>query len=125
MDRREIGDAAERAVAGWLVERGFEVLERNVRLQRGELDLVARRRGILWFVESKCRTRDDVGPPHRAIDRRKLAALYSAAMEYRHRRGWRGDFGFLAASVVWAPGQRRPIIEVARLPMTPRDRSCG
>ncbi|MBM4015680.1 MAG: hypothetical protein FJ293_12045 [Planctomycetes bacterium] len=123
MDAREIGRAAEVAVARWLESRGFLVLERNVRLQRGELDLVARRSGVTWFVESKCRSRSDVGPPHRAADRRKRAALFAAAMEYRHRRRLAGDFGFLVASVVWAPDQAEPIIEVARLPMMPRGRT--
>jgi putative endonuclease len=122
MERRAIGTAAETAVAGWLQARGFEVVDRNVRLQRGELDLVVRRCGITWFVESKCRTRSDVGPPHRATNRRKRSALYAAAMEYRHRRRLRGDFGFLVASVVLAPGGREPIIEVARLPVNPASR---
>ncbi len=122
MDAREIGRAAEAAVARWLELRGFDVLERNVRLQRGELDLVAHRSGVTWFVESKCRSRSDVGPPHRAADRRKRTALFAAAMEYRHRRRLVGDFGFLVASVVWASGHPEPIIEVSRLPMTPHGR---
>ena len=117
MDRRSVGAAAEQAVADWLAERGFVVLDRNVRLQRGELDVVATRGGILWFIESKCRTRDDVGPPHRAVDRRKCQALYAAAREYRHLRRHRGTYGFLVASVVWASGSPQPIITVARLPM--------
>lgn len=119
MDRQRIGSEAEGWVARWLAEHGYTVVDRNVRLQRGELDLVAARAGVLWFVESKCRTRDDVGPPHRAVNARKRAALYAAAQEYRWRRRRRGPFGFLVASVVWVAGQYRPIISVARLPVAP------
>ena len=119
MDRRRIGSAAEEAVARWLVRRGFTVLARNVRLQRGELDLISRRGGVLWFVESKCRSRSDVGPPHRAVDRRKKRALWAAAREYLYRTHDDGPFGFLVASVVWEAARGSPIISVARLPMTP------
>jgi putative endonuclease len=122
MDRKKIGSEAEAAVARWLAEHGYTVIDRNVRLQRGELDLVAARGGVLWFVESKCRTRDDVGPPHRAVDRRKRYALFAAAQEYRWRRRRRGPFGFLVASVVWVAGHHCPIITVARLPVAPPGR---
>jgi putative endonuclease len=122
MDRRRVGLEAEGAVARWLVAHGYSLIDRNVRLQRGELDLIAARDGALWFIESKCRTRSDVGPPHRAVDARKRRALYAAALEYRWRRRLRGPFGFLVASVVWAGGRGSPIITVARLPVgLPRD----
>jgi|RhiMethySRZTD1v2_1073278.scaffolds.fasta_scaffold2225940_1 putative endonuclease len=100
MDRRELGRRAEEEVAAHLARCGFEIVARNVRLQRGELDLVVRRDDRLWFVETKCRARDDVGPPHRAVDARKRAALFAAAREYVLASGHRGDWGFLVASVV-------------------------
>ena len=122
MDRREVGAAAERAVAQWFEQRGFVVIARNVRLQRGELDMIVRGRGTLWFVESKCRTRADVGPPHRAVDRRKVAALWAAAREYLYRTRHTGSFGFLVASVIWDPRGASPIIAVVRWPFSPPNR---
>jgi putative endonuclease len=114
MDRVELGRRAEAAVAAFLAERGFRIVARNVRLARGELDLVALRGGRLWFVETKCRARDDVGPPHRAVDRRKRAALFAAAREFVVRTGHRGDWGFLMASVVARDGGRSARISVLR-----------
>ncbi len=119
MDRRQLGSRAEQAVAAWLVERGFTILQVNARFQRGEIDLITERDGCLWFVESKCRSRSDVGPPHRAVDHRKRRALWAAAREYLYRCGHRGDFGFLVASVILEPGGSAPIISVARLPVRP------
>ncbi len=119
MDRREVGRRAEESAARFLERRGFEILGRNVRLQRGELDLVARSGGRLWFVEIKCRRRDDVGPPHRAIDARKRSALFAAAREYVVRTNHRGDWGFLAASVIARPHEREPTITLLRLPIGP------
>ena len=102
-----------------LVAQGFEIVARNVRVHRNELDLVVERDGAWWFVECKCRSRDDVGPPIRAIDGRKRAALYRAAREFVARRGFRGDWGFLAASIVWMAAGGAPRIEVARLAIGP------
>jgi len=100
MDRRELGRRAEDEVALLLARRGFEIVARNVRMQRGEIDLVARLGDRLWFVETKCRARADVGPPHRAVDARKRAACFAAAREYVLANGHRGDWGFLVASVI-------------------------
>ncbi len=119
MEPHALGRAAEQAVARFLSRRGYLLLGKNLRFQRGELDLVASRAGQLWFIEVKCRGRSDVGPPHRAIDARKRRALFAAAREYVHRARYGGSYGFLVASVVWAQAPAPPIITVARLQVTP------
>lgn len=119
MDRRELGRIGEEAVARRLAARGYSIVARNVRLRRGELDLVVARDGVWWFVECKCRSRRDVGSPLRAVDRRKRAALFAAAREFVARHAFRGDWGFLAAAVVWESEERPPQIEVARLAIGP------
>lgn len=73
---------------------------------------------MLWFVECKCRGRGDVGTPLRAVDRRKRAALYRCAREFVVRRRHRGDWGFLAASVVWEEGAA-PAVAFERLAIGP------
>jgi len=131
LDRRELGRRGEEAVARLLARRGFDILARNVRVGRGELDVVAERAGTWWFVECKCRGRADVGSPARALDRRKRASLYRAAREFVVRRGFRGEWGFLAASVVWEPDgidasrTTPPRIELARLSIGPESLERG
>jgi len=51
--RLRIGRLGERLAAQRLERAGFTVLERNYRTRAGELDLVARRRGVLVFCEVK------------------------------------------------------------------------
>jgi putative endonuclease len=119
LDRRELGRRGEDAVARRLAARGFNVVARNVRMRRGELDLVAERAGVWWFVECKCRSRGDVGTPLRAVDSRKRAALFAAAREYVARRRFRGDWGFLAASILWEAAERPPVVAIERLAIGP------
>jgi putative endonuclease len=54
-DRAELGRRAEDAVADYLVASGFELLGRNVRLGKLELDVVARRGDLVVVVEVRTR----------------------------------------------------------------------
>ncbi|MDQ0346903.1 putative endonuclease [Ancylobacter vacuolatus] len=49
------GMAAEAAAAALFEAEGFVILERRARTPRGEIDLVARRDGLLVFIEVKAR----------------------------------------------------------------------
>ena len=51
--RVEIGSLGERIAADYLSRHGFSVLDRNVALKTGELDIVARKADVLHFVEVK------------------------------------------------------------------------
>ena len=75
------GDAAERLVAGRLVELGWTILGRNVRIGRKETDLVAIDPGpprCIVLVEVRWRTRRDFGLGEETFDRRKQAHLRAA-----------------------------------------------
>ena len=50
------GISAESRAAALLVAKGFRILSRRWRSPLGEIDIVARRRGLLIFVEVKART---------------------------------------------------------------------
>ncbi|MCH7992121.1 MAG: YraN family protein, partial [Gemmatimonadetes bacterium] len=52
----ELGAWGERLAGARLERRGWTILERNYRLGRREVDLIARKEGILAFVEVKTRS---------------------------------------------------------------------
>lgn len=55
--RGELGIRAESAVASYLERAGFEIVARNLRLGRLELDIVARRLELIVIVEVRTRGR--------------------------------------------------------------------
>lgn len=72
--RRNLGEFGERLACEHLRARGFEILERNFRTGRGELDVVARDDRFLVFCEVKTRILShEPGPlgPFAAIGPRK------------------------------------------------------
>ena len=52
-DRRWLGREGETRAARFLESRGYRIVARNVRADRVEIDLVARRGTLLAFVEVK------------------------------------------------------------------------
>ena len=82
------GSAAEEAAARALRRDGYRVLLRNARTPRGEIDLVALRRGTFCFVEVKARrVGGAAGSPEEALTPRKLARVAGAAQHLLRSRG--------------------------------------
>jgi len=77
-----LGSAAERAVAEFLRERGYHVLERNFRCRGGEIDLIALDGATLVFVEVKVRRTLARGAPIEAVTPQKQARVRKAAQSY-------------------------------------------
>jgi putative endonuclease len=54
-----LGLSAESRAAAYLIAKGYRIVRRRFRTPVGEIDIVARRRGTLVFVEVKARERID------------------------------------------------------------------
>ncbi len=81
------GREAEALAAAWLAARGFEVLDRNHRCARGEVDLVCREGEALTFVEVRSRTSEAQGGPEETVGRRKARRVVLAATDWALRNG--------------------------------------
>lgn len=88
LNRREMGARYEEAAARALYARGYRILERNFRCRFGEIDIIARHKGQLVFIEVKYRRDSRSGFPEEAVDKRKQAAMQKAAEVYMHRYGY-------------------------------------
>jgi putative endonuclease len=86
-DRVREGRQAEDVACRFLAAHGYEILERNVYLPGGELDIVARMGATLVFVEVRSRRAGSRFSAAASVDRRKREHLQRAAAEYLRRRG--------------------------------------
>ena len=87
-ERQLFGRAAEASAARYLTSRGWRLLDRNVRIGRGELDLVVRRGRTLAFVEVKARRTRTCGSPVDAVDGRKRRQIGRLAELWLSVRPW-------------------------------------
>ena len=55
MDKKQIGQRGEAKAAAALIGAGYEIIERNWRCPIGEIDLIARHRSELVFIEVRSR----------------------------------------------------------------------
>jgi putative endonuclease len=74
------GLTAESRAAAYLVAKGYRILARRFRTAVGEIDIVARRRGVLVFVEVKARETFDAAAE--AIGRRQQSRIVAAAQSW-------------------------------------------
>lgn len=80
---KQIGNYGEEAAAKFLQKSGFKILERNYRYSRlCEIDIIAKNKDTIVFVEVKTRTSTSFGHPFEAINKSKLSNVFKAGLFY-------------------------------------------
>ena len=80
-----LGDAGEEAAAEFLKKKKYKIIERNHKNSYGELDIIARYKKDIIFVEVKTRRSDKFGKPYEAVDYYKQKRITSAAKAYLYK----------------------------------------
>jgi len=81
-NKRDIGKEGEEIAAKYLIEKGFEIIERNYHYSHGEIDIVAKDKEWLVFVEVKTRLNLEFGEPEYAINPKKIKQIKKIAELY-------------------------------------------
>lgn len=96
-ERQRLGGFGERVAAHRLESLGMQVIDRNVRVGRAELDLVARDGPETVIVEVRTR-RGASGLAAESLTPAKLRRLWHAAMQYAEERSL--DFEHIRVDVI-------------------------
>ena len=83
---RRRGTYYENLAAEYLMQKGFQILHRNFCSRVGEIDLVARQKDYLVFVEVKYRRDPGSGAPAEAVNQKKQRAISRTALYYKLRK---------------------------------------
>ncbi len=102
MSSTDTGHKAERAAANYLEMRGYEVLELNWRRPRCEIDIIARKKGLMYFVEVKYRKNDHHGSGLDYITADKLQRMRNGAERWVDEEKYRGEYQLAAVEVAGA-----------------------
>jgi putative endonuclease len=95
------GLSAEARAVAWLTAKGYRILARRFRSPYGEIDIVARRRNLLAFVEVKARaTLDDAAW---AVTPRQQARIINAAQAWLMTHPEHADFELRFDAMLIAP----------------------
>ena len=84
---QQFGKKSERLAAEYLKRKGYRILETNYRSRQGEIDIIAREKDTLVFVEVKARSSRHFGSPKGAVTPAKQRKISMAALDYLKRTG--------------------------------------
>jgi len=96
MKRRNVGVLGEKLAGEFLKQRGYHILQTNYRCLEGEIDIVARHRDSLVFIEVRTKKSLKFGSPEESITPTKREKLRAAAYRYQQTHdnlpsSWRID----------------------------------
>ncbi len=80
--RLTLGAWGEDRAADYLCQQGMKIIERNFRTPVGEIDIIAKNRKFLVFVEVKTRRSTAFGTPQEAVGARKQRQIIRTAHWY-------------------------------------------
>ena len=84
---RALGEWGEKMALNYFESAGYELMERNYRAGRHEIDLIMRDGDTVVFIEVKARSVLTFGRGREAVDRRKQAHIADAAAQYAVAHG--------------------------------------
>ncbi|MFZ5883233.1 MAG: YraN family protein [Chloroflexota bacterium] len=84
---QRVGKWGEETAIEYLMQKGHEIIGRNVRTPYGEIDILARRDDTVIFVEVKTRTSNTMGLPEDSITTRKREHMIACAEHYAAEHG--------------------------------------
>jgi putative endonuclease len=82
MEKKELGKKGEELALRFLKKRGYRIIEKNYVCKMGEMDIIAKEKDTLVFVEVKTRTSTIFGPPQLAVNPTKQMQLSKVALSY-------------------------------------------
>ena len=97
---RERGSVAEEIAVGYLKKNGYEVLAQNWYNQHHELDIIARKNGLVAIVEVKSLTSNYMREPFQSVNRNKQRMIISATNAYIRKHNINDDVRFDIISII-------------------------
>jgi putative endonuclease len=81
-EKKELGKKGEEKALRFLKKKGYRIIEKNYVCKLGEMDIIAKEKDTLVFVEVKTRTTTEFGPPQLAVNSSKQRQLSKVALNY-------------------------------------------
>ena len=104
-EHNDVGKLGEEIAVKYLTDKGYEILERNWRAYRKEIDIIAVDDKDIVFVEVKTRQDDEYGTPEMAVNRQKRAHIYAAASAYYYEHQISMDVRFDIIAILYRDGK--------------------
>ena len=85
--KKELGKKGEELALKFLKKNGYRIFVTNYVCKMGEVDIIAREKDTLAFIEVKTRTSTTFGPPQLAVNAAKQMQLSKVALYFLKEKG--------------------------------------
>ncbi len=85
-NKKQFGNEGEEIACDYLVSEGYNIVERNWRFGRGEIDIIAKQNDLLIFIEVKSRKTLEYGMPELAVTKKKQLQIRKIAEAYLYEK---------------------------------------
>src|SRR4030067_726854 len=86
IEKKELCKKGEELALRFLKKKGYRLIEKNYLCKMGEMDIIAKEKDTLVFIEVKTRTSTEFGPPQLAVNPRKQRQLSKVALNYLNEK---------------------------------------
>ncbi len=104
----DFGKIAEDLAADFLQKNGYEILARNFRFQKAEVDIIAEYDDLIVVAEVKARSTDAFMLPQEAVTKTKIRSIVSAADHYMQESGRQEEVRFDVITVL--PDEHKKLV---------------
>ena len=80
--RHIVGEIGEKIANKYLVENGYQIIKKNFRCKQGEIDIIAKDKNEIVFVEVKTRKHGTLIKPEEYVDKFKINHIRNCATHY-------------------------------------------
>ena len=111
--KQKFGEAGEAIAARHLKKNGYRIIEKNYRTQLGEIDLIAKDKDTIVFVEVKSRRSRHFGNPKAAVTPQKQRKISMVALQYlkaTRRSNASARFDVAAVTIT----RDKPLVEIIK-----------
>lgn len=96
----QLGKKGEQLAVDFLLKRGYNILERNYRFDKAEVDIIAKKDAVLAIIEVKTRSTSDFGDPQDFVKPKQIQRLVKAVDEYVKEHGLELEVRFDIMAIV-------------------------
>lgn len=83
--KRDFGNTGENLATDYLEKQGYTILERNFYCKQGEIDIIAKDKNEIVFIEVKSRSNKLFGIPSEAVTKQKIKHLFRTARYFFYK----------------------------------------
>ncbi len=81
-EHNKLGKKGEKLAVDFLLKKGYNILEKNYRYQKSEVDIIAQKDNTIVVVEVKTRSTPEFGDPQEFVKPKQIQSLVKAVDHY-------------------------------------------